>query len=91
MRKIPKGQQLETCVCDGTERPICEFVKGSMKALCFDAPDRDDGSGSDYDDDPDDDDDPDPDYPEDRNSGALQSGAICVLALSASILLLFRG
>lgn len=91
MRKIPKGQQLETCVCDGTERPICEFVKGSMKALCFDAPDRDEGSGSDYDDDPDDDDDLDPDYPEDRNSGALQSGASCVLALSASILLLFRG
>eukprot|EP00066_Takifugu_rubripes_P028692 XP_011617958.1 PREDICTED: growth arrest-specific protein 1-like [Takifugu rubripes] len=92
MRKIPKGQQLETCVCDGTERPICEFVKGSMKALCFDAPDRDEGSGSDYDPDPDDDDDPtDPDYPVELESGASQSGASCVLALSASILLLLGG
>ena len=77
-------------MCDGTERPICEFVKGSMKALCFDAPGRDEGSGSDYDPD-DDDDDPDPDYPDEPNSGAFQSGASCVLALSASILLLFSG
>ncbi|XP_060927081.1 growth arrest-specific protein 1a [Limanda limanda] len=37
MRKIPKGQQLDTCMCDGTERAICEFVKSSMKALCFDS------------------------------------------------------
>lgn len=92
MRRIPKGQQLETCVCDGPERPICEFVKGSMKALCSDAPVRDEGSGSDYDSEPDyGDDPPDPDYPEEPESGAPRSGASCVLALSASILLLMGG
>ncbi|XP_068452372.1 growth arrest-specific protein 1a [Clinocottus analis] len=63
MRKIPKGQQLDACMCDGTERAICEFVKSSMKALCFDLPARgrvaheeeeeedeeeDAGSGADY-------------------------------------------
>lgn len=46
MRKIPKGQQLDTCMCDGTERAICEFVKRSMKSLCFDYPDRYEASGS---------------------------------------------
>ncbi|XP_061585542.1 growth arrest-specific protein 1a [Cololabis saira] len=46
MRKIPKGQQLDTCSCDGTERPICEYVKSSMKSLCFDPPDRYEASGS---------------------------------------------
>ncbi|XP_057687476.1 growth arrest-specific protein 1a [Corythoichthys intestinalis] len=45
MRKIPKGQQLDTCMCDGTERAICEFVKSSMKSLCFDAPEREESSG----------------------------------------------
>ncbi|XP_056158029.1 growth arrest-specific protein 1a [Lampris incognitus] len=45
MRKIPKALQLDTCVCDGTERAICEFVKTSMKNLCFDSPVQDDGSG----------------------------------------------
>ncbi|MEQ2313883.1 hypothetical protein AMECASPLE_006479 [Ameca splendens] len=55
MRKIPKGQKLETCMCDGTERAICEFVKSSMKALCFDNPDlyRYEGSGPDDEDDDD--------------------------------------
>lgn len=47
MRKIPRGQQLDTCMCDGAERAICEFVKSSMKALCFDSPMREEGSGSD--------------------------------------------
>ncbi|KAM4578771.1 growth arrest-specific protein 1a [Fundulus diaphanus] len=50
MRKIPKGQKLETCMCDGTERAICEFVKNSMKSLCFDNPDvyiKYEASGSD--------------------------------------------
>lgn len=46
MRKMPKGQQLDTCMCDGAERAICEFVKSSMKMLCFDTPSRDEGSGS---------------------------------------------
>lgn len=35
MRSIPKAQLLDTCVCDGTERTICEYIKVSMKNLCF--------------------------------------------------------
>lgn len=35
MRAIPKAQMLDTCVCDGTERTICEYIKVSMKNLCF--------------------------------------------------------
>lgn len=34
MRVIPKAQQLDTCVCDGTERNICEYIKVSMKTFC---------------------------------------------------------
>ncbi|XP_034026872.1 growth arrest-specific protein 1a [Thalassophryne amazonica] len=57
MRKIPKGEQLDTCVCDGSERTICEFVKNNMRTLCFDAPVQvEEGSASeDYDDDDDED------------------------------------
>ncbi|CAL8249116.1 unnamed protein product [Merluccius merluccius] len=56
MRKIPKALLLDTCVCDGTERAICEFVKSSMQTLCFEAqppPRTHDGSGEpdDYEDD----------------------------------------
>ncbi|KAK2837905.1 hypothetical protein Q5P01_015117 [Channa striata] len=88
MRKIPKGQQLDTCLCDGTERAICEFVKTSMKMLCFDAPARDLGSG-------DDDGDPDyeidsaeTDYPDELESGAPLPATHRVLTLLASILVL---
>ncbi|KAF6734995.1 Growth arrest-specific protein 1 [Oryzias melastigma] len=35
MRSIPKAQQLDTCVCDGAERNICEYIKVSMRTLCF--------------------------------------------------------
>uniref|UniRef100_A0A665V9K3 Growth arrest-specific 1a n=1 Tax=Echeneis naucrates TaxID=173247 RepID=A0A665V9K3_ECHNA len=87
MRKIPKGQQLDTCMCDGTERAICEFVKSSMKALCFDSADTYEPSG----DDPDqecDEDPPDPYYAVDPESGACPTGARCVLTLLASILAL---
>ncbi|XP_048876406.1 growth arrest-specific protein 1-like [Brienomyrus brachyistius] len=35
MRSIPKAEVLDTCVCDGEERTICEYVKISMKTLCF--------------------------------------------------------
>lgn len=45
MRTIPKAQQLDTCVCDGTERTICEYVKVSMKNFCFESNDRFAGSG----------------------------------------------
>lgn len=92
MRKIPRGQQLDTCMCDGTERAICEFVKSSMKALCFDSPARDEGSGSDYDQEPDYDDYPSPnspvEFPEEPESGASGPAAHCGLTLLASILAL---
>lgn len=45
MRSIPKAQQLETCVCDGTERNICEYIKVSMKTFCSDSGDGFAGSG----------------------------------------------
>lgn len=38
MRRLPKAQLLDTCVCDGAERTICEYVKTSMQTLCFGAP-----------------------------------------------------
>ncbi|XP_062237492.1 growth arrest-specific protein 1a [Platichthys flesus] len=71
MRKIPKGQQLDTCMCDGTERAICEFVKSSMKVLCFDSPpvERFEASGYDsLDQEEADDEFGDPDYPEELGS-----------------------
>ncbi|XP_047426638.1 growth arrest-specific protein 1b [Mugil cephalus] len=53
MRSIPKAQQLDTCVCDGTERNICEYIKVSMKAFCSDSTERFAGSGfSDSEEDP---------------------------------------
>lgn len=56
MRSIPKAQQLDTCVCDGTERNICEYIKVSMKTFCSDSSDRFAGSGfSDSEEDSDDD------------------------------------
>lgn len=46
MRRMPKGQQLDTCMCDGAERAICEFVKSSMNALCSDPAGRAESSGA---------------------------------------------
>ncbi|KAM8885219.1 growth arrest-specific protein 1a [Spinachia spinachia] len=91
MRKIPKGQQLDACTCDGTERAICEYLKRSMKELCFDSPARaDEGSGSDYDQEEDYDDGPsDRDYTEEPESGASPAAARCALTLLASIWTLF--
>uniref|UniRef100_A0A667YWE5 Growth arrest-specific 1b n=1 Tax=Myripristis murdjan TaxID=586833 RepID=A0A667YWE5_9TELE len=45
MRSIPKAQQLDTCVCDGIDRNICEYIKVSMNTFCFDSNDRFAGSG----------------------------------------------
>lgn len=88
LRKIPKGQQLDTCACDGTERPICEYVKSSMKALCFDNPDTYEASGTTGATDDDDDEfDVDPGEPVERYSTVQRNGAAplrarpCVLAL----------
>ncbi|XP_061529438.1 growth arrest-specific protein 1a [Phycodurus eques] len=90
MRKIPKGQQLDTCMCDGTERAICEFVKSSMKSLCFDVPEREESSGSHDGYDPEDDEDyTDSDYREEPESGAsLPEGHRGLTLLLASILAL---
>ncbi|XP_033828976.1 growth arrest-specific protein 1a [Periophthalmus magnuspinnatus] len=90
MRRIPIGQQLDTCLCDGTERTICEFVKASMKTLCFDSPpEREESSGWIRRMDPDsedDDDEPDVDYYQKPDSGAAPAAPRCALALLASIL-----
>ncbi|XP_008334579.1 growth arrest-specific protein 1 [Cynoglossus semilaevis] len=90
MRKIPKGQQLETCMCDGTERAICEFVKSSMKALCFDTAERfeasaDDGVDQEYGEDF-----WEPDYREtvSTESSASASAAGFALLLLTSVLVL---
>ncbi|KAM8865417.1 growth arrest-specific protein 1a [Synchiropus picturatus] len=88
MRKIPKGQQLDTCMCDGTERAICEFVKSSMNALCFDSPGREESSGSheglDWEDDEDVSFDPDDRY--EAESGGSPAASHLGLTLLASIL-----
>ncbi|CAL8328283.1 unnamed protein product [Arctogadus glacialis] len=92
LRKIPKALQLDTCVCDGTERAICEFVKSSMQTLCFDAPMQvDDGSGSDNYDTDDEDFTQEPEYV--KRVPKPKSAAHCVVAhgvvtLLASILAL---
>lgn len=65
MRRLPKAQQLDTCVCDGTERTICEYVKLKMKNLCFGEPTEDD----------DDDDEGSGDYEEDEEDYASPDGA----------------
>lgn len=90
MRRIPKGQQLDTCMCDGNERAICEFVKASMKTLCFESPlDREESSGFRIDpDSEDDEEDPDGDYFQDLENGAAVRVRRCALTLLASILAL---
>lgn len=92
MRKIPKGQQLDTCMCDGDERHICEFIKSNMKLRCFDAPQAEEGSGShdDYDAEDDDDDDfADSDYWHESESEASRAEVRWVWTLlPASILAL---
>ncbi len=86
MRKLPKAQLLDTCVCDGSERTICEFIKHSMKTLCFDSPPVDEEGSSGLDDD-------EPDYedysePEIRRNTGSAFVACSVLTVVASILAL---
>lgn len=90
MRRIPKGQQLDTCVCDGTERAICEFVKSSMKVLCFDSPAREPGSGDDYRDTDDEDDPLEPDYVEEPDSGGAARASRRAWTLLPSIVALLN-
>lgn len=70
MRSIPKAQQLDTCVCDGTERNICEYIKVSMKNFCFDSSDAGSGLFFDSEEDPEDDYFEPEDYPYVENSSA---------------------
>ncbi|XP_077379110.1 growth arrest-specific protein 1a [Festucalex cinctus] len=91
MRKIPKGQQLDTCMCDGDERTICEVVKSRMRQGCFDAPEPEESSGVSHDgyDAEDDEDYADSDYRLEAESGASRVDVRCVRSLLlASILAL---
>ncbi|XP_049594284.1 growth arrest-specific protein 1 [Syngnathus scovelli] len=48
MRDVPNARALQTCVCDGEDRNVCEYVRVRMKAFCG----EEDGSGfSDWEDD----------------------------------------
>lgn len=89
MRSIPKAQQLDTCVCDGTERNICEYIKVSMKTFCSEEVDA--GSGfSDSEEDSDDDyiDSEDCQYVESRSSGSRACRTL--LSLTSTVVLLSR-
>uniref|UniRef100_A0A8C2ZSK0 Growth arrest-specific 1b n=1 Tax=Cyclopterus lumpus TaxID=8103 RepID=A0A8C2ZSK0_CYCLU len=70
MRSIPKAQQLDTCVCDGAERNICEYIKVSMKTFCSDSGDRVAGSGF-----PDAEEDDSEDYHPDQEGGRYADSA----------------
>lgn len=85
MRRIPKALKLDTCVCDGTERNICEFVKSSMKALCSDEPQPDDDGSGAEDDDYGEDDPPEP--PE--SGGAGRRGPPLLASILALLLLVW--
>lgn len=83
MRTIPKAQQLDTCICDGTERTICEYVKVSMKNFCFDSNDKFAGSGYSDSEEELEDDEYDPDdylYEENSSSSFACQSAITVVA-----------
>ncbi|TRY74308.1 hypothetical protein DNTS_002944 [Danionella cerebrum] len=87
MRSVPRAQQLDTCVCDGTERTICEYVKVSMRNFCF----GEKNSGSGFTDAEDEvEEDYEADYAEEDSRAlvlAAQSGSL-VLSLFLSLLLI---
>lgn len=91
MREIPKAQSLETCVCDGIERTICEFMKQNMKRLCFERPsDEEEGSGPGDDEDKYGNDDECYTTPEDTVDTGCSLSAQSILTLVASILVLLQ-
>ncbi|XP_043933122.1 growth arrest-specific protein 1-like [Protopterus annectens] len=48
---LPTGRLLDSCVCDGLERPFCEVVKANMGKLCFRGePDQTTNSPTEHDD-----------------------------------------
>lgn len=81
MRSIPKAQQLDTCVCDGAERNICEYMKASMKTFCSNSIDRFTGSGfSDAEEDSEDDYTEQEDYAENSSDSRPPRVALSVIA-----------
>ncbi|XP_060764017.1 growth arrest-specific protein 1a [Neoarius graeffei] len=91
MRRMPKAQLLDTCVCDGAERTICEYVKMSMDTLCFGMPSvvDDVGSGTFPDDDDEDDEDPNGIEDSSRSAGTCVR-SVRALTLLAPVSVLFR-
>lgn len=89
MRAIPRARQLDTCVCDGVERNICEYIKVSMKTFCSEPGDRFAGSGlSDSEEDPEDDDlDQEDDQPAERSAGRSLTHTGLVPALVTALVL----
>ncbi|XP_072520791.1 growth arrest-specific protein 1a [Salminus brasiliensis] len=92
MRRLPKAQLLDTCVCDGTERTICEYIKLKMKNLCFGelpvADYDDEGSGNE-----DDDEDDYDNCPPDRKSASSAStwgASVGLVLLVESVLVLVQ-
>ncbi|XP_053337610.1 growth arrest-specific protein 1a [Clarias gariepinus] len=90
MRRLPKAQQLDTCVCDGAERTICEYVKVSMDTLCFGMPPVVDVDGSGRDGDDEDDDGGEDDIEDSQNSARKSVQNLSALAVLAPILVLLR-
>ncbi|XP_032873573.1 growth arrest-specific protein 1 [Amblyraja radiata] len=104
MLVIPKALLLKECICDGSDRPICEAIKDNMARLCFFGPEHSSGSSGsdmepdeywDYEDDPTDN---VIGYNDDNNRGTKKYASSArdsstvqvpnVLTLMASILLL---
>ncbi|XP_038160946.1 growth arrest-specific protein 1b [Cyprinodon tularosa] len=80
MRSIPKALQLDACVCDGSDRNICEYIKLSMRTLCSESSDG--GSGfSDTMEDTDDDDIYQDDYYYVDSSGSSQPAHLKIIIL----------
>lgn len=87
MRTIPKARPLDTCVCDGAERNICEYVKASMRTLCYGARDAlYAGSGFFSDDEDDEGDYVEEDYIEEEENMANVCGGNFVLVAMATVL-----
>lgn len=91
MRSIPKAQQLDTCVCDGAERNICEYIKASMKTFCSNSIDRFAGSGfSDAEEDSEDDYAEQDDYAENSSDSTHRHAVLHLVAAAAAVLFFSR-
>ncbi|XP_072548914.1 growth arrest-specific protein 1b [Salminus brasiliensis] len=92
MRAMPKARPLDTCVCDGAERTICEYVKASMRTLCYGARDALYAGSGFFSDDEDEleGDDVEEDYEEEEENDARVYGGNFVLVAAATVLVLTR-